>query len=67
MSAYLMSLGFEYQTIVLDGYVPPKYNRRPYTIDEIKSCEENATTMNAILASLNASEFYKVMNYSTAK
>ena len=40
---------------MLDGYVPPKDNRRPSTIDEIKACEENATTMNAILAGLNAS------------
>jgi len=67
MFAYLMSLGFEYWTIVLDGYVPPKDNRRPSTIDEIKACEENDTAMNEILAGLNASEFYKVMNYSTAK
>ena len=62
-----MSIGFDYWTRVLDGYVPPKDNLRPSTIEEIKACEENATAMNAILAGLNASEFYKVMNYSNAK
>ena len=67
MSSYLMSIGFDYWTRVLDGYVPPKDNLRPSTVEEIKACEENATAMNAILAGLNASEFYKVMNYLTAK
>ena len=67
MSAYLIPLGFEIWTSVLDGYIAPKDNAQPSTLDEIKACENNATAMNALLAGLNESKFYKVMNYSTAK
>ena len=67
MSTYLISLGFDIWTSVLDGYAAPKDDRRPSTSNEIEACENNATAMNAILARLNKSEFYKVMDYTTAK
>ena len=62
-----MSLGFDIWTSVLDGYIAPKDKARPSTSDEIKTCENNAIAMNALLAGLNEIEFYKVMNYSTSK
>ena len=67
MSTYLMSLGFDIWTSMLDGNTATKDNQRPSTSDEIEACENNATAMNAILAGLSESEFYKVMNYTTAK
>ena len=65
MNAYLMSMGFNIWTIVTDGYKPPK--TRPSTSEEIEECQNNATAMNAILAGLGETEFFKVMNYSTTK
>ena len=52
---------------MLDGYTTPKDNRKPSTTDEIEDFENNPTAMNAILAGLDELEFYKVINYSTAK
>ena len=60
MNAYLMSMGFEIWAIVTDGYKRPK--TQPSTSEEIEECQNNATTMNAILAGLTETEFFKVMN-----
>ena len=65
MKAYLMSLGFDVWASVNYGYVIPK--SAPTTYEEKKACENNATTLNAILGGLENSEFVKVMNYDTAK
>ena len=65
MNAYLMSMGFDIWSIVTDRYKPPK--TWPSTSEEIEECQNNATNMNAILAGLSETEFFKVMNYSTAK
>ena len=39
----------------------------PTTDEEKKACENNATTLNAILGGLENLEFVKVMNYDTTK
>ena len=65
MNAYLMSMGLNIWAIVTDGYKPPK--TRPSTSEEIEECQNNATSMNAILEGLSETELFKVMNYSTTK
>ena len=65
MKAYPMSLGFDIWANIINGYAIPK--NAPKTDEEKKACENNATTLNAILGGLENSKFVKVMNYDTAK
>ena len=65
MNAYLISLGFDIWKIVRDGYKEPKDG--PVTNNEIADYENNARAVNAILGGLSEPEFFKIMNYTTAK
>ena len=65
MNAYLFSLGYNIWKIVKDGYKEP--TNGPTSDDEIEECENNGRVVNAILAGLSESEFYKVMNYTSTK
>ena len=56
MQTYIISLGFDVWILVKDGYTEPKDG--PTTNVEIADYENNATTLNSILASLNESEFF---------
>ena len=65
MTAYLISLGYDIWKAVRDGYKEPKNG--PTTHDEIEYYENNARVVNAILAGLSETKFFKVMNYTLAK
>ena len=65
MQAYIISLGFYVWRLVKEGYTEPKDG--PTTNDEIVDYEHNAIAMNAILGGLNKSEFFKGINYASAK
>ena len=65
MIAYLISLGYDIWKVVIDGYKDPKNG--PTTDVEIGDYENNARAVNVIPAGLSETEFFKVMNYTTAK
>ena len=65
MTGHLISLGYDIWKDVRDAYKEPKNG--PTTHDEIEDHENNARAVNAILAGPSKTEFFKVMNYTTAK